>query len=337
MRRSSLAVLAIGIVVGGCKPTTQSVYVDMASVLRAPAVNVPARPNIATPPKPLGAVTRTMPAKPATPIKDNLRGSGPHIRELIQQAQVQALKDIQIRLRKFYDSELKRFELEQQRTVSDAETKAYEDATNRIRAAFEVYATKRMPVFTQLTLFAGFPDPNPKSKLPNVEMTPVLQKRFDDTVELRKQLKVIDDEFDNAVGEILGDVQDLTAMNVADMRLKVEQFKQDLDKKAADEAASQVRATSADLGLTLIEPIKIVLPATPSHSVTIPAEHPMTSAPEVPVSGILTKAEDREKLLRQQLNIWAKLNRYEIDSKPGHSTDKTNEFLQWKQKFQAGN
>ena len=267
-------------------------------------------------------------------IKDRPGASSEQVRRRIKAAQDQALKDITERLRRFYGSEVARFELEQQKARTAAELEAYENASIRIRQRFEAYGEKRSPVYTQLTLLAGFPDPNPESKPPDSKLTPALQKRFDETVMLREQLRQIDREFQEDVEQILSSVGDLVAAQIAAMRIRIEQFKEELDKRAAQEAQDQVRETIQELGLTLVEPRDLKLPATKATSVSIVGGPAFRPAPPVPSAGILSAKADRERLMRHELGIWLGLNRFVLAEKG--AKDVTSDFLKWRNKFEVG-
>jgi hypothetical protein len=271
--------------------------------------------------------------KAAMVIKDRPGASGQEIRERIRRAQLQALQDITSRLRRFYSTEVSRFELDQEKARTTAELEAYETAGARIRRRFEIYADQREPVYTQLTLLAGFPDPNPTSRPPDNPLPPALQKRFEEAKELREKLADIDREFRSDVDQILSSVQDVIAAQTAAMRLRVEQFKEELDRRAAEEANAQVRETASELGLQLIKPRSTVVPGTPSESVRVTGGPPFKPAPDVPSAGILTGNADRERLLKHELEVWLGLNRYVL--MPG-GRDATSEFIKWREKFEVG-
>jgi hypothetical protein len=334
MRASSLALL-LTIFLAGCGAKSQTVYIDVARVLKATEARPPDKPAAPKPPKPQPGYSASLPGKPASVVLDRPKSSGVDIRRTIAAAQAKALRDIQSRLRRFYDTEVARFELDQQKLLTEAELKAYEEANVRIRAEFEEYGRRRGPIFAELTLLAGFPDPNPASKPPDDKLPAIMQRRFERTVELREQLKALDLEFDHTVQLILGGVRDVAAATLASMRLRVEQFKTDLDRKAQEEAEAQVRSSASELGLKLIDPLNITLPATPASAVSIPAEKPFRPAPEVPSLAILQGQKDRERLIRHELEIWTGLNRYVLTSNAA-ADDKTDEFLKWRQKFEVG-
>ncbi|HSI73226.1 MAG TPA: hypothetical protein VK934_08610 [Fimbriimonas sp.] len=305
----------------------------MARVLRETEVVALSRPAPPKPPTGETALTSVIPGRAAMVIKDRPGASGQEIRERIRIAQTQALKDITSRLRRFYASEVARFELDQSKARTAAELEAYETAGARIRRRFEIYAEQREPVYTQLTLLAGFPDPNSTSRPPDNPLPPALQKRFDEAKELRERLVEIDREFRNDVDQILSSVQDVIAAQIAALRLRVEQFKEELDRRAAEEANAQVRETAKELGLELIEPKNVTLPGTAAKSVTIAGGPPFRPAPDVPSTGILSGKADRERLLKHELEVWLGLNRYTLDK---GAKDVTGEFLKWREKFEVG-
>ncbi len=333
MRRSSVAALSL-LLIAGCAPPTRPVYIDLARALQETEVKAPAKPSPPSPPGPEASLSAQVPGKPSLIIKDRPGASSEQVRSRIKAAQDQALKDITERLRRFYGSEVARFELDQQKERTVAEIQAYENASARIRQRFEEYGDKRAPVFTQLSLIAGFPDPNPTSKLPDTELTPALKKRFDETVMLREQLRQIDREFSEDVEHILSSVGDLAAAQIAAMRIRIEQFKSELDRRAGLEAHEQVRDTAQELGLQLVEPKDVKLPATKPTSVSVLGGPAFRPAPPVPSAGILSARADRERLLRHERDIWLGLNRYRLGGKG--DKDVTSEFLKWRDKFEVG-
>jgi hypothetical protein len=333
---ATLIIAALGVAFGCSKPTVSTVYVDVPSLVAASAGESPKDVKIAPPPKSEKGIFASIPGKAASRVPDRPKASGEALRRLIEEAQDLAIRRIENSLRKFYNSELQRFELAQEREMTEAERAAYAAASERLRNIFEIYANDRMPVFTRLTLLAGFPDPNPASVEPDNPLPRPLQKRFEESVDLRTRLRTIDAGFDDRVLALLNSVQDLTAEQRAAMRLRIEEFKRDLDRRAEEEAKNQVRLTASELGLELIEPIAITLPATSAQSVQIPAQPGLPPAPNVPAKGILSSKEDRERLIRHELGIWAKLNRYEISSARSGHVDKTPEFQSWRSQFAVG-
>jgi hypothetical protein len=312
------------------------VYVDVQTVVASTRSESPKDIVVPPPPKAEAGIFAKIAGKPALEVNDRPKTSGEALREVIERAQQLAIRKIENSLRRFYDAELRKFELQQEGEMSDKERAAYAAASERLRSIFEVYADRRMPVFTRLTLLAGFPDPNPESKPPDNLLPPQLQKRFEKTLVLRSDLKSIDAEFDKQVLALMDSVQDLTAEQRARMRLRIEDFKAELDRRAEEEAKGQVRETASELGLTLIEPISITLPATEASGVSIAPQPGLPPAPNVPAKGILGSRADRERLVRHELGIWAKLNRYVVRDSPAGLDDKTQEFQTWRSQFAVG-
>jgi hypothetical protein len=308
--------------------------VDISQALKLTEVKPPDRPSAPHPPPPEGSLSALVPGKASFVLKDRPGASGEQIRKRIHDAQEQARKDILSRLRRFYGTEVARFELDQDKARTAAELEAYESAGARIRQRFEAYAERRAPVYTRLTLLAGFPDPNPASRPPDNPLPPALQKRFDEAASLRAELAAIDRAFREDVDVILSSVQDLVAAQLTAARLRIEQFKEELDRRAAQEASEQVRETTQELGLQLIEPRDQTIPGTTPSKVTITGGPAFRAAPAVPSQGILAGDADRERLLRHELGIWLSLNRYRQGGKG--DADLTSEFLKWRSQFEVG-
>jgi hypothetical protein len=272
----------------------------------------------------------------AREIADPSNASGPAVRQMIVESQEQAQAELEARLKSVYQAQVARFNLEQERQRKDTAQKAVDAASEQIRAEFVAYAGVRGPVFTQLALLAGFPDPNPGNAPPAKPLPPVLAQRFQEAAELRKQLDQIDADFKVKVAKIVTAVSAEYGLDETQMMRRVSIFKDELDRRAEQEAQQQVRKNLRDLQLELVQTRKLSVPGSPANSISLPAEEPFAPVPEVPSSGILSGANDRLMLLRHELQIWAGLNDYSVVASPRSERDATGEFLSWRHKFELG-
>jgi hypothetical protein len=321
----------------GCAPPPNSVYVDVARVMRETALPPLDKPAAVRPPTPMPGVTSTVPGRTAQQVQDRPRASGAEVRGIIEESQRRAQQDLERALRRFYQREFDRFQLAEQRDQALIDADAYILAQSLLRQRFEEWADQRLPVFSRLTLLAGgFPDPNPLSLMPDPPPTPARMPIFQETLRLRALLSDLDAEFDQNADAIFDQVRDQLGDSLVAMRLRIEAFRADLDRRAAEQAAAQIRATTAELGLQLIEPLDLRLPGTAPLAARIPAEEPFRPAPQVPSEGILQGPQDREKLARHEIGIWTSLNRLRLVDSPRGARDRTDEFLEWRRKFEVG-
>jgi len=339
MRRNE-AILFAGCVVlasliaGGCaKPAYSAVWVDVDRILAANTTAPVPAPVVPSPPRADGATTLKIEGRPPELLSDPSRASKGSVRASIEEQQKAALVSLQKRLLDYYKNQALQFQVEQERELEKARMAAYDEASGRVREIFVKYAEERAPKVLRLTVIVGFPDPNPQSKPPRTTIKTFMQKMLDEAKKLREEIAAIDQAFDKEANAILASVKGATAQDEEKMRAKIEEFRTQLNDRAAKEAAAEVRISVKDLGLLLTEPSPVFVSGTPAKTLQIPAEKPLSPAPQVPSVGIPSGLEDRRKLTQHELAIWLGLNRYRLVQ---GAPDRTREFNEWRQKYRAG-
>ena len=325
-----LALAAIGI---GCqRPGTTEVSVSLDRALVAEpsmGINVPANPK-----PPANQVAGSISSPGLAPKEMFAQGrDASKVRELVREQQRSTRLQLERQLRRFYAREARRFEIEQMRALSEREQILILQASEEIRAEFERYANKRMPLLARLTVLAGFPDTNPKSVPPERPMGNVTQARFDEAKSIREEMKKLDDDFDEFAAMVIDRISGETALDRSDTLVKVELFRNELNERAEREAQEQVQAAVRELNLELTESERIVLPEVKSQQFELGTRGPVAPAPEVEIDPRLDGVEARRQRLEGKLRIWLGLNRYTL--KPG-TRDVTKEFIEWLQTEPAG-
>ena len=332
MRRNRIA-LAWVLLAAGCAPGPIAVRVDTARLLAAETPASDPLPDLPKPPSTGGALTTKVAGLPPDFLSDPSEASTQDVASSIERQQRRARRELERRLRAVYAEQVRQFELDMRRELSGARPAAYDEANRRIRIRFERYADERTPIVARLYDIVGFPDPNPNSEPPRRTLGNVAQMLFDESVELRKKLAVVEASYEKDKAEILKEAEDALSGREVEALNKVRELADRLDRQAAEEAEKQVRTSVKDLGLQLTDPQPLALPSTPDRTVTIPAEPPLAPAPKVPSGGIPSGREDRRQRMERELKIWLGVNRYRLDP---NAPDKTSEFQAWRKSHRAG-
>ncbi len=332
--------LALGIVAAlaaaGCKSANTTVFVDLNAVQAQLPESVTA--SIETPQPPAARPERisTIPRIPAIDVSDPANAPRQTVQGMFEAEQAKAFAELQRRLRQFYDSEIKTFRLQQERSITGEEQLAYVATNAKIRPIFERWANERAPIFARLALVAGFPDPNPESIPSDRQLSANAKRRAEEAKQLRIDLKRIDAEFQAASKTLLASLLAKSASDQAALKLRIEEFANMLDKRAQEEARSQIRQAASHLTFKLADPTPLHLPEIAQKQVTIPAETPLERAPEVPSMRSSVVKAQRRQMLEQELKIWLALNRYTLVQTPKGHRNATNEFLTWRQHHVLG-
>lgn len=331
--RPLLLLAALGILLGACARPNTPVSVDLDRVLAAEPAATKIEVAIPSPPPPQPGVKVTQPGLPPETVPDPSTVGAESVRDLIRRQQHEARVQLEERLRQTYQTEVRQFQLAQERAQAQAELAQYAQANATIRQEFEAYGRKRGPLLADLTVLVGFPDPNPKSMPPSTPMGNVTRQQFDKAKALREQIHQLDADFDARVRAILGDVVAATEQERAALADRVKLFEDQMNQRAAAEASAQVREAVRSLHLQLARRTDVTVPAVSPRSVELPAQPALRPAPQVRSEGVLQSDADRKQLLRHQLRIWLGLNRYVL-ARDGR--DVTEDFERWRKTIGAG-
>lgn len=335
MRRSSLTFLGLW-VLAACAPAPKAVSVDLDAVLASEPWSRPTIPAIPAPPKPRPGIVVTLPGQKAQTLKDPSVGTL-SAAEGVEEAQQKAQKSLSRRLAAFYQRESERFANEERKRLGDPYRKAFDTEYPTIRARFDRYANQRGPLLAKLTFRVGFPDPNPENKpLPKVT-SPLLQKRLDEAASLRTEIKRLDADYREDVTNLMAHAEGMARVAMVELEKRISDYMDMMQETARREAAEEIRAHPAELGLRLATPQRLNVPATPDQKVIIPPEEAIPAPPQVQSGGVFgAKSAERKLLLRRQLEIWLAQNRYALVTPGPAVRDATHEFMTWRKERQAG-
>ncbi len=336
MQRNREWILLAALVLGGCTKQSPSVFVDLQTVLASDSR--PAAPaqvqGIA--PKPLTAPAMSMPPLSEEVILGESASSVKSADVLIRRNRIKAYRELEARLREVYVAEVQRAEQDQVDALAPAKTAAAEAARVKLRTIFEDYAVQRGPLVTRIALIAGFPDPDPHSRRPPVEDSPVVQKRLDEAKSLRAQIAELDTAYSATVASLLAGVDKESDADLTRIKAGMELARTQAEQKAKVDAAKQARSIESSIGPSLASEGDTVLPAVPGRS--IPGRSVATKALQPQVSPVAISNDEvaRMQQLQDELAIWLAINGYRQAESRKDAPDRTSVFIEWRKSHHLG-
>ena len=331
MRRNNLAVLILGLVVGGfgCgQPAQQRVYVDFEAVLASYSASP--LPTHALPKPPGGLPPQVVSIPAVTPRTVVVQGtSGDQAQRLLEQNRKKAVDELTALLTRRYVREAERAGEKNVRDLDPKRKAAYDAARDAVHQEFLGYATQRSPLISHLVSIVGFPDPNPKS-LPPPDSTPQYAlPRLAQAADLRKQIATLDADYRTKVRSIFAKVESDYNVDLVLIQNQIETDRAAAMKRAESEAVTEAAKTYASMRPIIMGPAEVNLPGQPSQSLELPAVSPPMAAPNVRERTLT--ADQKRSILQSQLQMWAKLNGYELAKTPEGAKDMTADFVKWRQ------
>lgn len=300
------------------------VWVDVARL--APAV-APGRVAASPPSPPQGfpAKPATLPPRPAVRLVAEAGIDGAALAREVEAAQEASLARLRRRLSEVYRREADRFARAQIRALGDPYRHAFDSLYPAYRRKFEAYAEKRAYPFSRLAFVVGPRDPNPDDE-PVEAKTPLERLLAKQASEARRRLKLLDDEFDKVVEELLANVEAAGADAKAATYAAIEANRDALNRQALSEATLPLSPRGAQaIQLVLAKRGVAIVPAVPARSVVVPAVPAPPPAPRVESPRALVDARAR---LLGEARIWAAGLGYRLDPA---GRDATSEFVRWKE------
>lgn len=331
--KASIAGLVILIGLAGCAAPIEAVSVNEAQVLSTDVISSAPDPTLPRPPASVGPAKVTVPGFAPGYLSDPSLTREQELRTVIERQQREARRTLERRLRAVYADQVRQFELSVRRDVEEQRSPIYNEANRQIRLRFQRYADARVPLISRLYDIVGFPDPNPRNEPPKTKLGAVSQQLFDEAAELRRELGKVESAYREDKEQLLRQADDQASAIDAGALKRVREMADRLETQATNEANRQIRVSVKDLGLQLVEPRPMSLPATPPVSVSLPAERAPAPAPQVPSSGVPSGVEDRRRRLQHELKIWLGTHRYRLTD---NGRDATAEFLTWRKSYRAG-
>ncbi len=321
--------------VGGCVRQSPSAYVDLQTILNEETPSHAPKAVTAQQPPPFSIPASSLPPLPEEIIARPADGA-PSAEQLLRQNRLRAYRDLEARLRDVYLSEVHRAEQAQIDLLTPSRTQAEQDARQKLRDLFDRYASQRGPLVTQIALIAGFPDPDPKSRMQPVLDNPLTRFRMGTAKRLRSQIDDLDKQYDVEARRILLGLDQQADAELTRIKAEMEVARGNAEVQARKEAAKQVRVIERNIGASLASEGNTVLPAisgktAPGSAVPIPLAQPRTEAPKA-----MDDSAARQKLLSDELAIWLAVNGYRQEVSRDKAPDRTAEFIEWRKTHRLG-
>lgn len=229
------------------------------------------------------------------------------------------------------DAEIDRIESAQKQKLDVKKKQEIDKVYGKAHAILVRYSDAYGKALYRLAALEGFPDPDPNSfRRPNPN-DKKSTKQFEEAKELRATLKTLDDRFYKDFYALLEQVKQEIKEDLSGLEKSIER----LQKEARQKAETEAKALTADQlkGLKVQQVPKLKqLPALLGSEVTISSEQINLKRVEPPAA-----QESKEMLIKQldaQVQLWAKLNGYRLSKEPSKSTDKTVEFIKWRNQYE---
>jgi hypothetical protein len=206
---------------------------------------------------------------------------------------------------------------------------AYQSAQAAVKTEFEAYAQKRAPMIAKLTSLVGFPDPNPTSLPPPASAPPFAVTRLKHAADIRAEINMLDANYENRILDLLSAAGKQYNVDLAAIEKQIAADRAAAMRRAESEAVAEAETTYKSLRPILLGPAKVDLPGEPAQSVQLPAVPAPLSAPNIR-ERTLTFAQ-KQAILQSQLDMWAKLNGYDVVKDPRDGKDMTVAFVKWRQ------
>jgi hypothetical protein len=329
MLRNKLAIFIIVLCGFGCRQSVQQrVYVDFEAVLASyKASPLPSRP-VPKPPSGLPEQTVSIPAvAPRTVVVEGTSTAATGA--LLETNRKLAVEELTRLLSRRYVREVAREGARRILELDPIRKASFEAAQAAVTVEFERYAEKRSPLVARLTSIVGFPDPNPNSVPAPESSPPFAVKRLQEASAIRKDMAELDAQYVATITGLLAKVETKYNVDVETLQKQLDQDRQAAMRRAEAEAVAEAAKTYKDLRPILMGPTQVDLPGGSEQSLLLPPVPAPMAAPEVRERTL--NANQRRSILEAQLQIWLKLNGYDLSKTATGVEDMTAEFVKWRQ------
>lgn len=331
--RSAISVIVVAISAGCAQPRVQPAFVDIDRVVpKSSAVGpsvVPGAPDIKID---SSASIQSTPGMQVRGANTDARRAA--ILQLIQENRRIAENELAERLREAYLNAVDRTEAELFSDLDERKKELLNATFASLRPIFERYAERRaQPLFT-IGLFAGYPDPDPKSRRPLPEADKFMLEQAKQTASSRKQLEVAEEWYQGQVSAVLSNTDERIAQQILNLRIELEKQRLEAESRARQEAAAQVNTELAEINPSLAQTSPLNLKPSAGQSISVRATNsPLVLTPPPDRSAtILAQAREQARL---DATVWAATVGYRLTESRG-APDKTEEFLEWRRKRHVG-
>lgn len=320
------ALLAL-LLLGGCaRPGPTPVWVDIDRVPR-PAPPPGAAPIAGLPGEP--ARSLTLPSRPAERLGVRGGATPEEIAALLRRGQTRARRRLADLLRRFAAEEIAGLTAGETTKLDAAARERASEREVAFRARFERYADLRAPLAVELAFLAGFPDSGREpSDLPETQI--VRRRELARAAAVRKEIAELDAAFVRDTEKLLAEDEALDAAARADLLVRIERKRAELERTADEEAARQVPLDLDRIPGRRLAEGAVTLPAVPGSRVDLPATAPLPGTAGVPsATAAETATEWRERLAGERRVFLAERGWTLRRGAP----DRTAAFLRWRTTF----
>lgn len=326
----SFIALSIGCLLVGCQPAPERVYVDLDSVTERPFLALEAVPPAEW--SPVLAQMLEIQGLPESEIQvESAEELAKRGLEALELSQERALQDTLERLRRAYLLEVRRFESERRQEIMARQEILLNEAYDELYARFLAMAQETGPRYWELSWLSGFPDPDPQSRRRPISARAFEVAYFERARQLREEIEALHLEHRSGIVDVLDRLDSDLIAELAQVEAEVEAIRRDRELQARIDAEEIARATLEEIQATTIE-LRRTLPAIPAVAVRIEGSERLPALPSMAPD---RRTESHKSMMEQQLEVFARVQGYELVQRPQAGRDATEEFIQWREKFQV--
>lgn len=326
----------IAILTAGCaQPRVQPAFVDVDRVLATVPIDKPDVVNTPTVAAPVAAQSASVPATPAREVRAaDTEARRQAILKLIAQNKQIAESELAKRLREAYLSDVDRLESDLLAGLDDRKRELMTATFGALRPIFEEYARRRTHPLIRISLWAGFPDPDPNSRRPVPEGDPVNERRTREVMTLREDLKKTEAWYQGRIDEALQRADEQISQEILSLRIELEKQRLEAEARARREAAEQVKLELADIKPSKVQTDSLRLSGSPGATVSVPGGGKPRLIPAGPDPSATIRKQTRAQI-EVDAKVWASVTGYALSTQKT-DPDKTNEFLAWRRRRHVG-
>lgn len=323
------AVLALW-VAAGCASGPERVTVDLGSI---PAVPV-SRGSRAAP---------TFTAQGLEPVQSELPGVPSQVLQLgsaqerldaalriVEGSRRQAYAQVLRLLQEAYRAEAQQWASERLAELAPGTVARYDAALATLMKSFLAYADRRGPKMARLTVLAGFPDPDPTSRLKADPSSPRALRSAAEAERLRGEIVELDRAFALEAKGLLTGAGAASAADRAALQHEIQSRFAEADARAEATATEQMAAARRDLDALLASRSEWTLKSEQSRSLAVPG------SPGIPGLEMGDARPPSVDALQGDLDLWLRSRGYVLAGKGERGRDVTKEFMAWRASLQAG-
>ncbi len=336
MRRAAGCWLTVLVVFGGCtSPRPPQVFVDLERALVSPSVLVDTQVPTQPPPPPAGSSAQLAPLSAQRLDFSENASRLAKVQEEVRIAQEETIRQLTIELRRAYLQDVDDIERRRLGELDTIRSASFDRAWEKIRLRFQQYADVRGPDAIRLAVYAGFPDADRVLLNPRQDPSNARRRQLEAARVIQARLEELDAQYQADVRELLAQADDEVGRVLNELRLEMEQLRNEAEERARIEANRQTLELVKDLESVLSSKSEVILPPKPGVRVQTPAPPALGAPPSVDRDSLAGLARRSREAVRSEIEIWAAQRGFRVSLKPG-PPDHTDEFLAWRRQHHPG-